>query len=241
MGLKEIFFVSENPNEEPAKPQPVKEVKSTTKFPTSEPESAPTSNSNLFGFGFSKTEAPVATPTFSSSNVSQEKLMNAIQIYQDGFDSLNQSGYDFYEFYQAIMGAGADNPQVYPMAFSMASAMDKSITKDKLVQQSRFYVDEISKVYTDFVSKGNQKKNELINQKNEENRALVNELDSMHQQMEMLRTQIADRERKVSEIDGKYSPKIVEVEEKLKANDLAKEKIVQSIEKVQQGIINNVK
>ena len=243
MGLIDLFIVSDKPTEEPVKQsQPVKETKApVTRFPTSEPEVK--ESSGLFNsFGFNKVETPKVETTFKSNpSVSQEQILNAVQIYQNGFDSLNQQGYDFYEFYQAILSAGVENQQVYPMALAMASAMDKTITKDKLVEQSRFYVAEIKKVYDDFVSKGNQKKQELTNQKNEENRLLVNDLNSFHEQMEMLKTQIADRERKISEIDGKYSPKIAEIDEKLMANDMAKDKIVKSIEQVQQGILNNIR
>ena len=127
------------------------------------------------------------------------------------------------------------------MAFAMGNAMDKTISKDKLIQQANFYITEINKVYTDYVSKGNQKKSELTEQKNEENKALVNELTLMKQQLEALQTQIQDRERKLSDIDGKYLPKINEVEQKLMANDMAKDKIVQSIITVQNGINSNIK
>ena len=161
-------------------------------------------------------------------------------MYQKGFDSLNQPGYDFYEFYQAVMQAGPTNPQIYAMALTMASAMDKSITKDKLVQQSEYYLAEINKVYQDYNSKGLSKKQDLTAQKQHENESLVGELSLLRQQLEAIQTQIADRENKLSVIDVKYAPMMVEVDSKLSANDMAKNKIVQSIEQVKNGIINNL-
>jgi hypothetical protein len=63
----------------------------------------------------------------------------------------------------------------------------------------------------------------------------------MRQQLEQLQVQISDRENKLSVIDSKYGPVLAEVETKIAANDLAKQKIVGSIEQVKNGIINNLK
>lgn len=226
------WFVTD---EEGATPTPSIEQtpqSNTTKFPTSDSTSQPSS--------FSFPTTPTPTQTFIPS-VSQEHLNNALEVYEKGFDSLNQPGYDFYEFFQAVMNAGVDNPQIYQMAFMMGSGMDKTITKEKLVEQSNFYVAEINKVYNEYVSKGNTKKQETIDQKTSENQSLVGELDLMRQQMEALKTQIADREMKLQAIDGKYGPKLQEIEGKLAANDMAKNKIVQSIEQVKNGIVFNLK
>lgn len=237
MGLKDLFIVSdENANDQP-KQEVVKPTTSATKFPTIETTEEPSSIFSAFGFG--KTETP--TPVHSmSTQASNEHLEKAFDLYQKGFDSLNQPGYDFYEFYQAVMQAGPTNPQIYAMALTMASAMDKSVTKDKLIQQSEFYLGEINKVYQDYNSKGLVKKQELTTQKQHENESLVSELSLLRQQLEAIQTQIADRENKLSVIDVKYAPMMGEVDSKLSANDIAKNKIVQSIEQVKNGIINNL-
>jgi len=229
MGLKDLFIVSDESSDN----KPVKQ--STTKFPTSEPKTEAPSSSSFGSFGFG------STPTPTSTNVSNEALSKALLIYENGFDSLNQPGYDFYEFYKAVMAGGVDNPAIYGMAFGMGTAMDKTITKEKLLQQSDFYLNEITKVYNEYVSKGNTKRQEVINQKNHENESLIGELNLMKQQLEQLQIQIADRENKLSVIDSKYGPILSEVENKIAANDMAKEKIVGSIEQVKNGIINNLK
>jgi len=244
MGFKDLFIVSdenekanETPQTETAKPN----TTATTKFPTSTPQ-VEESGSILSVFGFGKHDHEVSMPTPTpTASVSNEHLEKALELYQKGFDSLNQPGYDFYEFYQAVMQAGPTNPQIYTMAFTMASAMDKTISKDRLVQQSDYYLTEIEKVYNDYVSKGNAKREDLLAQKKHENESLVGELSLLRQQLEAITTQIADRENKLSVIDVKYSPMIGEVEGKIAANQMAKTKVVQSIEQVKQGIINNLK
>jgi hypothetical protein len=238
MGLIDLFIV----NDEAKTQEPVKVVSklTTNKFPTEEVKTDSQPN-NIFGnFSFGKTESSQTFPT-TSNNVSQEHLTKALESYQSGFDSLNQQGYDFYEFYQAVISGGISNGQIYSMAFAMGNAMDKTMTKDKLLQQSDFYINEIGKVYADFVSKGNTKKQELVNQKNNENQSLMGDLNSMKAQLEALKIQITDRENKLSAIDSKYEPKISEIDGKLGANDLAKNTLIQSIEQVKQGIITNIK
>jgi len=241
MGLRDLFIVSdENANEQPKQVETVKPTNTaaTTKFPSSTPQ-VEESGGLFSAFGFGKTETPTPTTTIPTQ-VSNEHLEKAFDLYQNGFDSLNQPGYDFYEFYQAVMQAGPTNPQIYVMALTMASAMDKSISKDKLVQQSEFYIAEINKVYQDYNSKGLSKKQDLTTQKQNENESLVGELSLLRQQLEAIQTQIADRENKLSVIDVKYAPMMSEVDSKLSANDMAKNKIVQSIEQVKNGIINNL-
>lgn len=237
MSLKKLFINSEeeaNDNTKQVETKP----STTTTFPSQTEETKPFSS--LFGFG--STPSPTPTPTFTpTSNLNPDHLNKAVQLYENGFDSLNQSGYDFYEFFKAVIQAGADNPQIYSMAFAMGSAMEKTITKEKLVQQSEFYLTEINKVYNDYVNKGNSRKQELIGQKNSENQALLNELDLMNQQLEALKTQIQDRQNKLNAIDSKYGPMLSDVESKLMANETAKNQIVQKIEQVKNGIINNIK
>ena len=240
MGLKDLFIVSdENEKANEQKQDAVTPTPSITKFPTSTPTSED-GGGLLSVFGFGKSDETPSQPTIPTS-VSNEHLKATLELYQKGFDSLNQPGYDFYEFYQAIMQAGPTNPQVYGMALTMASAMDKTITKDKLIQQSDYYLTEINKVYNDYNTKGVAKKQDLITQKQHENESLTNELSLLRQQLEAIRTQIADKENKLSVIDVKYAPMLSEVDSKIGANEMAKNQIVQSIEQVKNGIINNIK
>ncbi len=230
MGLKNFFIINKDENDKSKEVVPV-EVSNTKKFPTE-------SSTSLFSFG--KQTEPTFTP-INNSQVSSEHLAKATESYQNGFDSLNQAGYDFYEFYQSVASAGIDNPQVYSMAFSMGKSMDKTITKEKLIQQSEFYTSEINKNYSDNIAKGSAKKQELVNQKTNENQALISELDLMKQQLETMKFQIQDREAKLLAIGGKYEPRISEIDSKLAANELAKNNLTKSIEQVKNGIINNLK
>lgn len=136
---------------------------------------------------------------------------------------------------------GIDNPQIYLMAFTMGQTMDKTITKEKLSQQAEFYITEITKVYNDFVSKGNSKKTQILQQKDSESRNLTNELNLMEQQLEALKVQIQDRRNKLNAVDSKYNPQISDIDSMLSANDSAKNEVITSIRTVQTGLTTHLK
>ena len=228
MGLKELFIVPKEGETKNKKNGSTKE----TKFPSFDSPTVFETNT------FSKTPEPQEN---TSGKLSQELVTKFSEMYQKGFDSLNQNGYDFYEYFQAVTHGGIDNPQIYTMAMAMANGMDKSVTKEKLLEQADFYINEIVKVYNKQVDAGNKKKEELTTQKGIENQNLVSELANLKEQMEALRIQIQDRESKLSQIGNKYQPQISEIEGKLMANDFAKNKIVSTIESVKNGIVNNLK
>jgi len=143
MGLKDLFFVSDDSkNEQKNDATHQASIPNVTKFPSVNTNTTDTNIST--------------TPTNNfSTGVSNEHLQQTLELYQNGFDSLNQPGYDFYEFYQSVVKTGPTNPQVYQMALTMANVVDKTLTKDKLIEQAGFYTTEINKVYSSFDEKGN--------------------------------------------------------------------------------------
>lgn len=235
MGLKDLFIISDEADKKKEVKEVVKE-KTITKFPTN--ETTPSTTTSTFGFGSS---TPSPSLQISSNDISQEHLTKFLDMYQKGFDALNQAGYDFYEFFQSVCEGGLENSQVYAMAFKMGTVMDKTITKEKLLSQSEFYCTEILKSYNQYVTSGSNKKQELVSQKETENQTLTNDLSLLKQQLENITIQIKNKESKLSLIDDKYQPLLAEVDSKLKANEFAKSKLISTIEQVKQGITNNLK
>ena len=202
----------------------------------------PSGQTSAPAFTFTPEPTPTPTQTYQAPvQVSNEYMQKAFEMYEKGFESLNKDGFDFYEFYQSVMQGGLTNPQVYTMAFGMGSIMKKSLSKNDLIVDADYYIAEITKVYNDNVTKGNTKKQALLAQKDSENKSLVSELETMEDQLEALKVQIDDRKRKLSDIDNKYSPELTDFDNKLGANELAKNRIVDSIEQVKQGINLNIK
>lgn len=255
MDFKSIFIKSdESSDDKPIQKVPVKKEEAI-KFPETNTvpversipkQSAPTPKPS-FGFGFGgavepepiKQETPMFVPTGNVS-VSDEQVDKAYGIYQRGFDSLNTEGYDFYEYYTMVAAGGMENTAIYPMAFAMGKSVSPSITKDALTSKADYYMDEINKVYQNFSAQGSSKIDEISTKKNNENQNLVHELESIKTQMESLLVQQASCERKLGEIDSKYAGQLNDVQTMIKANSIAKDKIIGQIQTVKNGITNNV-
>ena len=229
MGLKSLFFVDNDANK--------------TKSESAEPVSAPVNKfptSNDDSNGTMSFPSTTNMPVFGQPD--NQHLDKIVEMYQNGFDSLNQPGYDFYEFFQAIINSGGiDNPQMYLMAMSMGSAMDKTNTKTKLLTQADFYLNEINKVYNQNVSAGSSKKQELVTQKDNENQSLNSDLSNLKAQLEAINNQIRTKQGQLSLIDNKYQPLISDIDAKLNANETAKTTLINNITKVKEGINNNIK
>lgn len=234
MAIKDFFINSDETEINKDKKEPVKES-SKTKFPTQEPQQE---SSWSFGFKSSTPQEPTAKET---TQVSQEYVDKALDAYKQGLLSLKKDGYDFQNFYEALSEEDKNNPASYQMAVRFASSMDKSITKDKLVSSADYYLSQIEASYNNYVNSGNDKKQKVLSQKDEENHNLKTDLDLLEQQAQAIQVQIQDRRNKIASIDGKYSTQLNEIDAKLLANSVAKNKVVGSFEKVKQGIINNVK
>ena len=188
---------------------------------------------------------PIETNTSSAGWQAQPLVCDpymeeVLAKYESGLEGLNQPGYDFYEFFQAVTTSGVDNPQVYKMALTMAQAMDKSVTKTSLLSQSDFYVGEINKVHGNFSSKGTEKLTSLKTQKSGEESSLRTEAGDVETQIQQLKTRLSQINSQLGGIDIKYASQINEVECKIKANDNARDKIISSINKVKQGINTNI-
>lgn len=233
--LKKLFL-----KEEELVTEKKEATKETMKFPSSDSPQ----NNTVFNNNAVKTpENHVLPKDTQLTQACEQHMGKLLDVYQKAFDNLNMQGYDFYEFLDAIISADetGKNPLAYTMAFSMATKMDKSITKDSLSKQADYYITEINKAHMKFVADGNTKKTELIGQKDNESKSLSSDLDMLNQQLESIKIQIDDKKNKLSKMDDKYQPQINEVDCKLIANDAAKDKIVSVIQTVKNGVETNIK
>jgi len=234
MGFKKYFINEEPEQAQTAKPttKPVEFPKPEVKFPTSE-KYAPT-------FPERKPIFPENRPatTYQEKNPFLDKILD---VYDKGFAKLNQPGYDFYEFFRAVYKAGIDNPQVYQMALDMGQAMDSNVSRESLLSQADYYITELEKVHTGFMTDGQNKISDLTNKKNSETNNLSSELESLKQQLEFVQNQIQSKENALNEIGNKYQPDINDISLKLSANDTAKDTFISNINRVKSNISNNLK
>jgi pyruvate/oxaloacetate carboxyltransferase len=231
MGFKDYFIQNDNPDakkvEEVKTPEPY-----VNKFPT-------TTANPAFN---QASPQPVASAVASPSNPSCEPhLTKIMEMYEKGFNELNQDGYDFFEYFQAIVSAGADNPAAYTMALTMATSMDNTVSKEKLLSQSEFYINEINNVYNHYVTQGQAKKNNTVQEKDNEKQQLSVDLESLRTQMANIDAVIKEKERSLLAVESKYQPTLTDIDCKLMANDMAKNNILTGINKVKNGILTHIK
>lgn len=160
-------------------------------------------------------------------------------MYQAGFDSLNKPGYDFYEFFKAIKAVGSNDPSLYKMALTMATSVDSSVSKSTLLEQADYYIQEIEKVHKEYQLQGAAKKEQILgNQKTEKN-ALTAEISSLEKQLLEIQHQISTKKNQLQTIDG-TSAEVLEIDQKINANNIAKSKILETISNVVDGIKINL-
>jgi len=202
--------------------------------------SFPVSSTNVDGF-----VQPSAIP---SSPVSNPAINEVMKVYENGLESINMPGYDFYEFYMAIISTGAAGEQTYNMAFQMAKSMDRTITVQKLVNDADFYISKINEVYNDYVSQGQQKLNSLQDQKSQEKNKLSAEIENCNSRIAQLKAELKQVEAQLNQqkndlnkIDQSIYPKEKAIREKLLANDMAKKNSIDKLSTIKEGLQRFIK
>jgi predicted RNase H-like nuclease (RuvC/YqgF family) len=188
----------------------------------------------------SEQKASVQMPSTVSYSTNNEAFTEVLAVYEKGFDSLNHDGYDFFELYKSVMAVGADNPQSYQMAYAMGKSIKPDLSKSFLLEKAKIYVAEIEKVHAKYSDVGNKKKNDLVAQQSAEKSNLNSTIKNLETQIAQLQAQLSKSKSDLSEIDNKYVSPIKEMEERIGANNKAKETILNSIQKIINGINQNL-
>lgn len=179
-------------------------------------------------------------PTLTNKDVNSGVLDSVIEMYEKGFDSLNLPGYDFYEFFKAIKAVNSEDPSIYKMAITMAQSTDSKVTKDSLLQGSNFYIDEINKVHKLYEDKGSSKKEKIINNQLDKKNSLISEIAVVEKQILKLQNELSSKKIKLEATDDSYMNEVSEIDQKIIANNIAKDKILQTITSVVEGIKVNL-
>lgn len=159
-----------------------------------------------------------------------------VQVYEKGVDSLNVDGFDFFEMYKSVMAVGPSNPQSYQMAFTMGKTIKTDLTKEYLLEKSKYYIDEIEKVYVKYSEAGNSRKIDLDTSLTRDKVNLAKEISDMETQLAELQQALEAKKAERARIDAGSHEKYTEIQLKIEANNFAKAKIIDSINLVVSGI-----
>jgi hypothetical protein len=184
----------------------------------------------------------------AAPNALSAEAQEVMEVYEKGLDSINMPGYDFYEFYKAVQMAIPYNEQSFNMAFQMAKSMDSTVTVQKLIQDAAFYVSKINEVHSQYVTQGQQKLNQISEQRLNEKTNLTKVIDNNAMRIAQLRAELSQLENDIqskrnalSKIDEDYAPKEQAVKSKLNANDIAKANSIAKLNLVRDSIQNFIK
>jgi hypothetical protein len=216
----EASKTADNITKEPTKITTIPE----NKFPTTEtkfPETSVNAGTNFNNSG---------------TNTNNPFLNEILEVYNKGFESLNQAGFDFFEMYKSVMAVGPTNPQSYQMAFTMGKTINADLTKPILLEKASFYVSEIEKVYAKYDATGNSKNKDLSNTITVQKNELTKNIVDLESQITKLQTDLETKKSELARIDHDNHEMFAQIQQKIEANNIAKQKILESINTVVTGI-----
>lgn len=182
------------------------------------------------------------TPSSSSNTtVTNSVILDTIlEMYQSGFESLNKSGYDFYEFFKAIKAVDSNEPAVYKMALTMAQSAEDKVTKDSLLDEAAYYIQEINKVHEQYSVQGDKKKSQILDTQKSNKDTLRNEITDLEKRLIEIQNQVSEKKNQLQSLDMQLMSDVSEIDQKIIANNSARSTILESINSVVNGIKNNL-
>jgi transposase len=187
----------------------------------------PASVSPLASTAAPATSLPTNTIAPASENVKEMKL----RIYQL-LESLNKPGCDFFEVWNAAIEMGGANSNNIKAAFTSLRYVDKSLTKEKLLETSDFYISSLKKVLDTETDKRQEEKDKLLKQKEQEKANLTAEISDIEQQIIALQNKLADKKLQSEGINGKYKLPVELIEEKINNGHQSVNSVISEMQQV---------
>jgi hypothetical protein len=194
------------------------------------PTPSPSATDNKFP------ETNIVTNSVPTGSIDNPFLNEILEVYNKGFEGLNSEGFDFFELYKSVMAVGPTNPQSYQMAFTMGKTIKSDLSKEFLLEKSKFYISEIEKVYSKYDATGNSKNKDLNNTITTQKNNLTKNIADLESQIAKLQTELEVRKTELARIDMDNSAMFAQIQLKIEANNIAKHKILESINTVVTGI-----
>ena len=181
-------------------------------------------------------ETNTITNSVPNSNSNNPFLNEILEVYNKGFEGLNNEGFDFFEMYKSMMAVGPTNPQSYQMAFTMGKTIKSDLSKEFLLEKSKFYISEIEKVYSKYDATGNSKNKDLSDTISTQKNNLTKYISDLETQIAKLQSELETKKAELARIDIDNKEMFAQIHLKIEANNLAKHKILESINTVVTGI-----
>lgn len=188
--------------------------------------------------------SPPSVSTLPNTHSSTEFVDELRSRFKKILEDKNQPGFDFYEFSMMLLRTSSSPTlEHFKTAYEGAKLLNPNCNQQFLLDSANFYKTELQKAFEATVSAGEQKKTALTAEKDIEQKQLNNEVANIEQQLAKLKQEISNLEKIQAEklatlngIDGKFTDKFVEIEQKIQATIAAKEGVASEIALIENGI-----
>jgi len=194
--------------------------------------------------------APVAAPAinYPATSADANLIDDLMGRFQKLIEEKNQAGFDFFEYSTMVLGVSqTPSSDHFKMAFQGAKVMNAGVSKEQLLNSAAFYKQALETAYADTIKKGEEKRRSVEQQQVAHQQKLNQELGNIEQQIANFEKKItelqASKATKATELNtlaGAFAPQIAEVETKLNATALAKDQIMGRLAMIEEGIKQHV-
>jgi hypothetical protein len=224
--LTNIFIESdEEVVEKPKTPQVKETVDNTIKIPTN--IIIPTVNVVKQEI----TENVVVDNT--TVNLEDEKVLKTFEEY---FEKINKPGYDFFEFYKAVNQF--EDVNSYKTAFSVVSSFDSTISKDNLLKDHEYYINNVNLTVEQLKEQSSSRISQLVEEKDTKTKEINDKIDDCYKKLVSLQNEYDLLVKSKPDLLNKYDTEITQVENRMKSVYYYQNKFLSSFNKVKNNIIN---
>ncbi|SHG02034.1 hypothetical protein [Pedobacter caeni] len=220
--LKKLIFedspepANSDPNLPP--PLPVTENK-TTETVTKNPQTNLTQN----------------TSDLPATDIKQMKL-KVLEI----LEKINQPGIDFFEVWNAAAEMGSVNAGTLKAAFTSLKYVDKTLDKEKLSRTGQNYATELKKVIDKETAGKQTQKQNLEQNLVKEKASLTDEVQQIEKSILELREKLSLKQKDLNEINSKYEPQLLDIDNKIAIGNTAVAEVVADIQNALNLIETNI-
>ncbi|WP_316803059.1 hypothetical protein [Pedobacter nototheniae] len=155
-------------------------------------------------------------------------------------EKMNEPGLDFFEVWNAAAEMGSIDATTIKAAFTSLKYVEKDLNKQKLLTTGRNYATALKKVIDQESSQKQQQKQNIENSLVDEKESLVNEIKSIEQNIADLKAKLQTKEQDLKSINAKYDPQLKDIDQKIALGNAAVDEVIADIEKALNIIETNI-
>lgn len=175
------------------------------------------------------------TSDLPATDVKQMKL-KVLEI----LERINQPGIDFFEVWNAAAEMGSVNAGTLKAAFTSLKYVDKTLDKAKLSRTGQNYAAELKKVIDKETGLKQAQKQTIEQNLVKEKASLTEEIQQIEKTILELREKLNTKQKDLNEINSKYEPQLLDIDNKIAIGNTAVSEVVTDIQNALSLIETNI-